>query len=348
MEKEILNRLIEIDTVKDKDNKKMIFYLKELLRTVNFEFREIGNDKKILVASRGKSNLCFICHTDTVDSSSMWTKKPLELSEDDVYYYGLGVCDMKGGIAALLSALLKIDTNIPCMICFTYDEEINFMGIKELVNQDIGLPKSLVFTEPTDLELVAANKGCLEFKVEIEGKSAHSSTPDEGINAIDIMIDFISELKAIGESLTKEKNDLYDVSYTTFNLSKIVGGDEINKVADKCYITFDFRTIKKEHNKMIKEKVLSLVNKYNGKMEVITDLNCALNCDSEEISKLEVLLNKKATGVNYVTEASFVNDKNIYIIGPGPITAHQKDEKISKSSYKDIISIYEKIITYYQ
>lgn len=342
---DILKNIIEINTINDKENEKIRTYIKSLLKYKNFDFQEIGNDKeKVLLAKRGDPTIAFCCHTDTVDKSIYWTKEALKLTEDNDNYYGLGVSDMKGGIAALLEVVVNLDEKTPCMICFTYAEETNFAGIKSLINSNVTLPDTILFPEPTNLIPAIANKGCLEFSLSFIGKSTHSSTPDLGENALYKAMDFIEELKTFTNKLQQETLTLYEVPYTTFNLSKINGGKEINKVPDYCEITFDFRTIKKLHNEKIIKKVQELAKKYNAKVTILTNLNASLNSNQETINYIEHLTNFKAVGLNYVTEASFFENKNIIILGPGPITAHEKDEKISKKSYEQLKKLYKEII----
>lgn len=341
----ILKNLIEINTINDKENEKIRTYIKSILKDKKFDFQEIGTGKeKVLIAKRGTPNIAFCCHTDTVDRSTLWTKEALKLTEDKNNYYGLGVSDMKGGIAALLETVLSLPITIPCMLCFTYDEEKSFRGIKELKSKDVNLPKTLIFPEPTNLIPAIANKGCIEFKVLFNGKSAHSSTPKIGDNAIYKAMRFISELQKFAKKLQTETLKIYEVPYTTFNLSTMNGGKEINKVPDSCEITFDFRTIKKEHNDIIIKKIETLVNKYQATATIINNLNAVVTDNQELIEKLEKLTKKKTVGLNYVTEASFFSDKNVVILGPGPITAHQKDETIEKESYAKCQKLYREII----
>lgn len=346
MKKSVLKKLIEINTIGDLENKKIREYIKEYLENFDFTFKEFGTgDKKVLIAKRGEANIGFVCHTDTVGDSKYWKYKPLTLTEDDEYFYGLGVSDMKGGIAALLEAIVKVEKNIPCTICFTYDEECTFKGVEELLKSKVELPRTLVFTEPTNLELVIANKGCIEFEVNFEGRSAHSSTPELGDNALYKAMDFIRELRLFADKLKEEKLELYEIDYTTFNLSKISGGEEINKVPDNCTITFDFRTIKKEHNDEIKKEVEVLCRKFGAMSKILTDLNASLNRTMETIDKFKKIVNcRECIGLNYVTEASFFDDKDIFNLGPGPVTAHQPDEKISKISYEKTIEVYKDIL----
>ena len=74
----------------------------------------------------------FLGHTDTVEYIEGWNTNPFELSIVEDKIFGLGVCDMKGGIAAILDAISKIDFNklqYGVKLYFTYDEEIGFGGI---------------------------------------------------------------------------------------------------------------------------------------------------------------------------------------------------------------------------
>lgn len=340
-----LNDLIKINTINDLGNDKFREYIKNYLLPLDFTFKEIGEGKeKVLIARRGKSDLGFVCHTDTVSDSKLWTKKSLELTVTNNKLYGLGVSDMKGGIAALLESIKSLDLNYPITCYFTYDEETNFKGISELVKTEKTFPNTLIFTEPTDNVPVVANKGCLEFKVSFFGKSAHSSTPILGENAVLKAINFIRELESFSKELMENIEDIYEIPYTTFNLSKINGGSALNKVPDTCEILFDFRSINNEDEKKIFDKLNILVKSYNAKLEVINNVSSASCASDDFIKKIEDVCGKSSTGLNYVTEASFFTNKNILILGPGPVTAHQEDEFISIDSYKRTIELYKKII----
>ena len=338
---EILKDLIEINTIGDLENERFRDYIKTFLSPLGFTFREIGEGKeKVLIVKRGDGDLGFVCHTDTVGDSSLWTKEPLILTVSNDKLYGLGVSDMKGGIAALLESIKELDKSISLTCYFTYDEETNFRGINELVKLENDFPSTLIFTEPTDNVPVIANKGCLEFKVSFSGKSAHSSTPMLGENAIFKAMEFIKELEKLKKELMKNKENVYEIPYTTFNLSKISGGTVINKVPDYCEIYFDFRTVSRNDEEIIFNRLNNLITS----MEIINNVSSAMNKSTKFRKKIEGICNKPSTGLNYVTEASFFNNKNILILGPGPVTAHQEDEFISIDSYKKSIELYKNII----
>ena len=160
--KQILKELVEFNTYKDKDNKEIMNYIEELLQYKGFkvEYRS----KCLVLSNKEKCNIGFIGHTDTVQSGNDWIYNPLELTEIENKLYGLGTCDMKGGIAAILKAVLDIDwkeLTYGIKLVFTYDEEISFGGIKEINNLKIELPENIIVGEPTNNEIMNGSKGLL-------------------------------------------------------------------------------------------------------------------------------------------------------------------------------------------
>ena len=132
---EILNDLIKINTVNDLENKKIINYLEDYLKKIGFKTEY---KTKCLVMSIGENPiLSFVGHTDVVSVSNNWKYEPFELTKKDDKLIGRGVSDMKGGIAAFLYVLNQLDLKKlkrGIRVCFTYDEEIGFKGIKELIS----------------------------------------------------------------------------------------------------------------------------------------------------------------------------------------------------------------------
>ena len=142
MEKfKILKDLIHFNTINDKENSKIINYIESYLKELGFKTEY---KTKVLVMSIGSNpKLGFLGHTDTVEYISDF-KNPFDLIEKDGYLYGLGVCDMKGGIAAILEAISEINfkkLKYGLKLYFTYDEEIGFSGIYELLNKKEVYPR---------------------------------------------------------------------------------------------------------------------------------------------------------------------------------------------------------------
>lgn len=348
----ILGDLVRIDTIKDNNNYEFIQYISSYLKVKGFSIELVTdeNNKLCLIAkSMEDCNLCFLGHSDTVSYNGAWLTDPFTLQKKENNLYGLGVCDMKGGISAFLNAVNNIDLNSlkkGIMIAITFDEEIGFKGIN-MIKDRTDIPKNIIIGEPTDLIPIAFCKGCMEFNVCLKGKSVHSSNMIYGENAILKTCDFIKELQSFSEKLKIDNNSKFDIPYTTMNIAMVNGGTSINIVPNQCNLSFDFRTILESHHKLIIEEIKNLCNKYNCSYSIITDVLPSNNNDKKNIKNIEKILNKKTSGMNYVTEGNFLNDKNVFIIGPGPITAHEVNEHISVESYRETIKAYTEIIYNY-
>ena len=327
--KEILKKLISYNTVNDRENKDIINYIEQYLK--EFEFKTEYKSNCLVMSNSDDCNVGFLGHTDTVSYSNDWTLNPFELSEKDGKLYGLGTCDMKGSIAVILSLISKIDfskNKTGIKLFFTYDEEIGFSGINELVNRNTEFPKYMIIGEPTNNDVINASKGLLEFKITFKGISSHSSKPEEGVNAIDNCVDFINKLKDYYSEL---KEETIDLKYATMNIGVINGGRSMNIVPDNCEVQIDFRTISKEQNKKIIKKVNELVNN-KATCKIINNINPYLNN------------NEKINMSDYITEASFIASENKYILGVGPNNAHKKDEFITVESLNKLEEQYIQII----
>ncbi len=331
--KEILRNLVQFDTYKDKENEKITNYIQQILEKKGFKTEY--KTKCLIISIKEKYNLGFLGHTDTVQGGSDWIYNPLELIEIDNKLYGLGVCDMKGGIAAILKAVLDTDwnkLNYGIKLFFTYDEEIGFEGIKEINQLNIEMPKTMIIGEPTNNEMMNGSKGLLEFKIDFKGKSAHSSNPENGINAIEQCMEFLEELKKFHNTLKLETDNRFDIPYTTMNIGKIDGGKSINIVPNICTTYIDFRIINEEHRIKIFEMINNLQKKYKFKYKILNDI------------KPFITESEKSKTTNFITEASFIQSKNRYILGTGPINAHEANEYITIENLDKLVEQYKQII----
>lgn len=326
--KEILKRLVNYNTINDKENENIINYIEQYLKRVGF--KTDYKSKCLVMSNKEVCDIGFLGHTDTVSYADNWSYSPLDLSEVDGKLYGLGTSDMKGSIAAVLSAVSKIDFNKKGIkLFFTYDEEIGFSGINELVSKKVQFPKYMIVGEPTYNQKINASKGLLELKVQFNGVLSHSSKPEEGVNAIENCVDFINSLKEFYGELKKE---VIDSKWATMNIGLINGGRSINIVADSCEVLIDFRTIAKEQNQKIIEKVRCLLNNVDSSFEVINSISPFLN--SGEVANMS----------DFITEASFIESGNKYILGVGPVNAHKRDEFITIESLNKLEEQYIEII----
>ena len=284
-------------------------------------------------------NIGFIGHSDTVEFIDGWKTNPHELTQVGDMLYGLGSCDMKGGIAAFMQAVSEINLKKlkkGIKVYITYDEEIGFGGINELVYIKEKMPKYLIIGEPTDNKIMTGCKGLFAVKIFTKGIKVHSSTPQRGKSANTSMIRLLTELEDFyNENIKNNLDEKYEVPYTTMNIGLLNGGSAINSVAAECMSYVDFRIIDNKHIGILKEKLQELCIKYDAEFLVDVEVKSFYN-------DIEFLDETYTAG--FMTEASFV-EGNRMIIGPGPMTAHEIDEHVSITSLRECVDMYIKLIT---
>ena len=336
MKYEVLKNLISFNTIKDKDNEKIMNYIEKYL--TEYGFKTEYKSKNLVMSIGEKPRLGFLGHTDTVEYIDEF-KSPFELKEEGNLLYGLGVCDMKGGIAAMLDAITGIDFSKlkgGMKMYFTFDEEIGFGGTYELVKNMETFPETMIFGEPTNNETLIGGKGLLEYEIFFKGIKAHSSNPSKGISANMNAVYFLYELNEFYNSEIKTISDyVFDIPYTTMNVGLLNGGTAKNSVPSNAYCSIDFRTINKDDEKKINNKLDELCEKYLAEYKLIESISPFFN-------KIDFIESNKTA--NFMTEASLIEGCKKIILGTGPVTAHEVNEHISKESYDLLVEQYKKII----
>ena len=339
--KEILKKLVSFNTIRDKENKEIIDFIEDYLKQFGFWTERV---EKCLIAKNSENpNIAFIGHTDTVDYES-WDGDPFTVLEVGNKLIGLGTCDMKGGIAAILSAISKVDLEKNRIaLYFTNDEEISFDGIKNIC--DLVVEPNILIGEPTNNIPVCGTKGLLNLNINFYGKKVHSSVPEKGVNAIYECMDFVFELREFYKTdLMMDIDSNFKVPYTSMNIGMINGGETENSVPGKCSITVDFRINKESDIEKILSKVKEVLNSYES--ELVIEHNVVPKLNESNIGFLESISASKETA-NYFTEASFIESDNIIILGPGPVSAHEKNEYITFDSLLKSEELYISIIEFY-
>lgn len=332
--KEVLENLVKCNTIADKENKKILDYLERTL--MNLGFKTEIKDKFLIMYNKENTDIGFLGHTDTVEFTEGWKYDKFSLTEIDNKLYGLGICDMKSGIAAIISAISQIDfskSNKGIKLYFTYDEEVGFSGIKDVIKYEIKFPEKIIIGEPTNNEIIVGSKGLMEYKISFKGIKTHSSTPEKGKNAIMSSISFINELNIFYESKIKILLDSnFEIPYTTMNIGKINGGSAINSVPDSCEFLVDFRTTNKKAEYLIDNKINELKIKYKANVQVLNKLSAFFNSS-----------NLSSKTCNFITEASFIKS-NCIILGAGPVTAHEINEYVTTESLYKLVEQYKELI----
>jgi acetylornithine deacetylase len=364
----IIRQLIQFDTVSTNTNLPLIEWVERYLNDHGIPSRlsyDKDGRKANLFATIGQGNTGGIVlsgHTDTVPvTGQMWNTPPFDAVVSDGKLYGRGAADMKSfiGVCLALAPQMKaMRLARPIHLAFTFDEETNMLGVRTLIAdlRDAGIfPFACVVGEPTELKAIVGHKGRRAMTCCVRGKSAHSSIPSHGVNAIEYAAKIISHLNGMAERYkqNEERHYGYDVPYSTIMTTTVRGGLSANTVPDECTFDFEFRhlpwtdpesletEIKTFAEKQVREVML---NDFSG-CEVVFETQCSfpafeamertgLGMDPET-KKLLGMLEKEGAPLGYMsfgTEATWFRDAGIatVICGPGSVEqAHKPDEYVT-------------------
>jgi acetylornithine deacetylase len=225
-------------------------YLEEFFRSLDvpYERQEVAPRRSNIVARcqlpGARRTLMFEVHQDTVPPDNM-TVEPFGARVEGGRLYGRGACDVKGGMAAMLAAFARVVRERPAGACnlimaCSVDEEYTFLGVRRLV-RDLKADGAIV-AEPTQLQIVNAHKGVVRWFINTAGRSCHSSSPEQGINAIYRMGRLLVGIEKYAEQLRQHKQH-ERLGPATLSVGRIEGGTSANVVPDRCRIELDRRIL---------------------------------------------------------------------------------------------------------
>src|SRR2546423_15328140 len=147
---------------------------------------------------------------------------------------GRGAYDMKGGLAGMMCAVRDLAAQPDVRVHFVCvsDEESDepFARGSDYVVAKGYVGDFAITGEPTDLRIGVQSKGVLALRIEVEGTSAHGSTPWLGDNAVLKAVDAFRSIPAM--PFAREASDLFDRS--SISLGRIIGGGCIHKGTGFC------------------------------------------------------------------------------------------------------------------
>jgi putative selenium metabolism hydrolase len=136
--------------------------------------------------------LLYNGHIDVVGvgDASSWRHDPFGAEIVNGVLYGRGAADMKGSLAAMVygvKALLDRGVRLRgelYMAGVVQEEPCEGLGMRILVEEEGLIPDYVLLGEATNLQICRGQRGRMELKVVVQGRSAHASTPQLGDNAI--------------------------------------------------------------------------------------------------------------------------------------------------------------------
>lgn len=254
---DLTSKLISIPSwVDSKTNESQVgeFIYDFLVKNTSLQVKkEFVTKNRFNIIAQNSSNIqnLIIGHIDTVQPSKSWTKNPIKPEIIGDKLYGLGSCDMKSGIALMISNATNQKLKPNTMFLFYIDEEYDFIGVKKFIQEYKNKikPKQIISLDGLNLSISNGCRGLIEITCTIKGKAGHASVLSNGINAINKSFLIIDKLTKKLDQYSNKK-----LGKTSINLAYINGGQyqgenrqglilgkQGNIIADICQFTLDIR-----------------------------------------------------------------------------------------------------------
>lgn len=273
--------------------------------------------------------------------------------------YGRGTIDEKGGIAAMLAAIQTLleenPQGISGDILFVSAREetldIETRGILNVLRQRKLKADGCICVEPTGCKVILGQKGRCIVDIKTHGKATHGAAPECGINAIEHMDHYITE---IAQLRLPERAPL---GKGTQCIGIIKGGIRANMVAAECSISIDRRTVSGETLESVRadyeqaaQRVQARIPDFKAEISIRPPFYPALIDESEEIvcqvkQAFETLGYSYESG--YIAGHSdsewIINDAKIptVTLGPGDIgVAHSANEYVPLDELTQCTELY--------
>ncbi|MFU9138743.1 M20 family metallopeptidase [Erwinia tasmaniensis] len=238
------------------------------LRAADFDlsFSEYAPGRtNVTAVLRNGDGPCFAfnTHLDVVPAGEGWASDPFTLTERDGRLYGRGACDAKGPLVAMVEALRMLaerrqEWSGTLMGVFTADEEVASEGAKFYVRNAPPAIDFAVIGEPTANATFSAHKGSLRPRVRVKGVTAHSGTPELGINAIYRAGQLLGLVEDAHQQQVRCRCHPL-VGNASLTVTRIHGGHADNVVPDSCELLLDRRMVPGEDEEAVKAELQQLL-----------------------------------------------------------------------------------------
>ncbi|MGH3072453.1 MAG: M20/M25/M40 family metallo-hydrolase, partial [Gaiellaceae bacterium] len=179
---------------------------------------------------------------------------------EDGRLYGRGAYDMKGSLAAIMAAgaaCASLELRGDVLVTAVVDEEAASIGTERLLER--WRADAAIVAEPTDERLCIAHRGWLAFDIETQGRAAHGSRPDLGIDAIAKMGAVLVGIEALDGAL-RDRLSHPLLGTGSVHASVIEGGQEYSSYPARCRLQGERRTIPGERREDVEAELRGLLD----------------------------------------------------------------------------------------
>lgn len=288
-------------------------------------------------------------HLDTVGVAEMDAPFSGDLRNGRVW--GRGAADMKSGVACILSVaeqLAREDAPGELVVALTADEEHASLGTQAVLESGLRADAAVV-CEPTGLAVMPAHKGFLWIDVVVEGRAAHGSRPEEGVDAIARAGHLLVALEEEDRRLRRASRHPL-LGPASLHAGTIRGGSAPSVYPARCDLVVERRTLPGESREGVMaemQAVLALARESCPDLRVRMEAGL-YRAGTEAPAGSPVVeglrracvrhgLPSHVKGMSAWVDACFLNQAGIPAVcfGPGSIAqAHTNDEWVSASEIR--------------
>lgn len=342
----------------------------ERLEKIGFSVERMPfGDVKNFYAKRGSEgpNLCFAGHTDVVPTGpeSEWKVSPFKPEIIDGMLYGRGAADMKGSLAAMVTAVENFiaehpDHNGQISFLITSDEEGPFVdGTTRVVDTLMSREEKVdwcIVGEPSSTKTLGdiiknGRRGSFSGDLTVYGKQGHVAYPHLAKNPIHLAAPALAEFAS---TKWDDGNDFFPP--TSFQVSNIQAGTgATNVVPGKLNAQFNFRFSSELTFDDLKERVIDILEKheleydidwtYNG-LPFLTKPGELVDAIVDAVQKTVDITPELSTSGG-TSDGRFIAKMGTQVVELGPINAtiHQINECVDAESLNQLSLIYQRILT---
>ncbi len=330
--------------------------------------RLVFADTQNIYLKRGtaKPLFVFLGHTDVVPTGKLesWDSPPFEPTIRDGQLYGRGAADMKGGIAAFITAVERFIANHPdhqgsIAVMLTSDEEgiatNGVVKVVEVLEQRGEKIDWCLVGEPSSDKKIGdvirvGRRGSLCAKLTIKGVQGHVAYPELADNPIHR---FAPALNALTEEIWDNGNAFFPpTSLQVSNINAGTGAENI--IPASVEVLFNLRFCTELDEDIIKQRVHAILDKYNLNYDVEWRLsgNPFLTASGALIDATHTAI-KSVMGFETVddtgggtSDGRFIAPTGAEVIELGALNAsiHKVNEHIGVADLEILSDIYEQIL----
>jgi succinyl-diaminopimelate desuccinylase len=343
--------------------------LAQRLQTLGFQIEPLRfGDVDNLWARRGSEGPLFVFagHTDVVPTGpeSDWRHPPFSPTEENGMLYGRGAADMKGSLAAMITAterFLAQHANHKGSIAYllTSDEEgVAIDGTVKVVEWLQARKEHIdwcLVGEPTSTDKVGdviknGRRGSLGATLTVRGMQGHVAYPHLAKNPVHLFAPALAELVA---TEWDQGNEYFPP--TTFQISNIRGGTgATNVIPGELTVVFNFRFSTEVTDTMLRSQVEAVLKKHQLDYTIDWQLSGHpfLTPEGELVDAAQQAIDCVC---GYTTELStsggtsdgrFIAPTGAQVLELGPLNAtiHKVDEHVGVADLDTLSKVYEQIL----